>query len=65
RDYYIVDSMPVEVCRLSRSRRSRICREEVATSPDKGYCATQKIGNDMKQLSGRLAGKFSYTANNQ
>jgi hypothetical protein len=43
RDYYIVDSMPVEVCRLSRSRRSRICREEVATSPDKGYCAMQKM----------------------
>ncbi|KAA6323010.1 Tyrosine recombinase XerC [termite gut metagenome] len=25
----------------------------------------EKIGNDMKQLSGRLAGKFNYTANNQ
>lgn len=38
---FIVDSMPLEVCKLSRSWRSRICREEVFSSPDKGYCASQ------------------------
>ena len=27
-DYYIVDSMPLEVCKLSRSSRSHICKEE-------------------------------------
>ncbi|KAA6334433.1 hypothetical protein EZS27_017241, partial [termite gut metagenome] len=43
RDYYIVDSMPVEICRLSRSSRCRICKEDLHTYPDKGYCATQKI----------------------
>jgi len=40
-DYFIVDSMPLEVCRLSRSSRSRICKEDYHTAPDKGYCASQ------------------------
>ena len=38
---FIVDSMPLEVCRLSRSGRSTICREEPFSSPDRGYCASQ------------------------
>ena len=42
-DYYVVDSMPLEVCKLSRCNRSRICKENVETSPNKGYCATQKL----------------------
>jgi len=40
-DYYIVDSMPLEVCKLSRSARSHICKERFEDSPDKGYCASQ------------------------
>ena len=40
-DYYIVDSMPLEVCKLSRSSRSSICKEEYETAPNKGYCASQ------------------------
>lgn len=40
-DYFVVDSMPLEVCKLSRSSRSRICKENVYASPDKGYCASQ------------------------
>ncbi|KAA6310916.1 hypothetical protein EZS27_037866 [termite gut metagenome] len=43
RDYYIVDSMPLEVCKLSRSSRCCISKEDIHTSPDTGYCATQKI----------------------
>lgn len=39
--YYIVDSMPLEVCKLSRSSRSRICKEDYETAPNKGYCASQ------------------------
>jgi len=42
-DYYIVDSMPLEVCKLSRSNRSRICKENFETYPNKGYCSTQKV----------------------
>ncbi|WP_108822190.1 IS982 family transposase [Dysgonomonas sp. Marseille-P4361] len=40
-DYFIVDSMPLEVCKLSRSSRSCVCKEDYQTSPDKGYCASQ------------------------
>jgi len=40
-DHYIVDSMPLEVCKLSRSSRSRSCKEDYLTAPDKGYCASQ------------------------
>ena len=42
-DFYIVDSIPLEVCKLSRSSRSPICKEEYASAPDKGYCASQSI----------------------
>jgi Transposase DDE domain. len=41
--YFIVDSMPLEVCKLSRSSRSSICKESYQTSPDKGYCASQRM----------------------
>lgn len=40
-DYLIVDSMPLEVCKLSRSTRSSICRENFITAPNKGFCASQ------------------------
>lgn len=39
--YFIIDSMPLEVCKLSRSTRSKICKETNYASPDKGYCAAQ------------------------
>lgn len=39
---FIVDSMPLEVCKLSRSHRSKICKEVFETAPNKGYCASQK-----------------------
>ena len=42
-NYFIVDSMPLEVTKLSRSLRSNICREEFDTAPNKGYCASQKM----------------------
>jgi len=40
-DYFIVDSMPLEVCKLSRSSRSKICKGDTYAFPDKGYCASQ------------------------
>jgi hypothetical protein len=42
-DYFIVDSMPLEICKLSRSSRITICKEDYLTSPSKGYCASQKL----------------------
>ena len=41
-EYFIVDSMPLEVAKLSRSNRSRICKESYYSAPNKGYCASQK-----------------------
>lgn len=40
-DYFVIDSMPLEVCKLSRSYRSKICKEVQYAYPDKGYCASQ------------------------
>ena len=39
---YILDSMPLEVCKWSRNQRCRICKENIGTSPDRGYCASLK-----------------------
>lgn len=41
-NYFIVDSMPLEICKLSRSNRIKICQQDFLTSPSKGYCASQK-----------------------
>jgi len=40
-DCFIVDSMPLEVCKLSRSSRSKVCKEHTYAIPDKGYFASQ------------------------
>jgi len=42
-DYFVVDSMPLEVCKVSRSSRSTICKNEEYCYPDKGFCASQKM----------------------
>lgn len=39
-DYFIVDSMPLEVCKYSRSLRSNICKSNIETAPDRGFCAS-------------------------
>ena len=41
-DAFIVDSMPVEVCRFARAKRAKICKENFDTAPDFGYCAAQR-----------------------
>lgn len=40
-DCFIVDSMPLEICKVSRQNRVKICKEEYITSPEKGFCASQ------------------------
>lgn len=42
-DYFIVDSMPLEVCKYARSSRSKVCRDNFLTAPDRGYCASQRM----------------------
>lgn len=41
-DTYIVDSIPIPVCQIAREKRSKICRENFETAPDKGYSAVSK-----------------------
>jgi len=42
-DYFCIDSKPIEVCRLSRSKRCRIGKKEYRTAPEYGYCASQGV----------------------
>ena len=41
-DYFIVDSMPLEICKFARHRRIKICKKEFETAPSKGFCADRK-----------------------
>ena len=41
--HLLIDSMPIEICRPSRAKRSRICTQYDESSPDFGYCAAQKM----------------------
>jgi hypothetical protein len=40
-DVFIIDSMPLEICKISRANRSGICSTE-NIQPNFGYCAAQK-----------------------
>lgn len=42
-EYFIVDSMPLEVCRITRERRAKVCKESFETAPAKGFCASQNL----------------------
>lgn len=41
-DCFIVDSIPVPVCKLARENQLKVCRENFETAPDKGYSAIHK-----------------------
>jgi hypothetical protein len=41
-DVFAIDSMPIEICKLSREKRNKMGKESIHHSPDKGYCASQK-----------------------
>lgn len=41
-DYFVVDSMPVPICRNAREKRLKACCEVFETAPDKGYSAVNK-----------------------
>ena len=42
-DLYIVDSMPLEICKFSRANRSKICQEVEESAPNFGFCAAQNF----------------------
>lgn len=42
-NYFVVDSMPLEVCKISRASRSKICKDVDYAIPNKGFCASQNM----------------------
>lgn len=40
-DTFILDSMPIEVCKVARGKRARICLGDMHTAPEFGFCASQ------------------------
>lgn len=38
---FCVDSKPIEVCRMARSKRCKMGKDNFETSPNYGYCASQ------------------------
>ena len=40
-EVYAIDSMPLEICKLSRQERNKMGKEREYTRPDKGFCASQ------------------------
>jgi hypothetical protein len=41
-EVFAIDSMPLEICKLSREKRNKMGKESPHHWPDKGYCASQK-----------------------
>jgi len=41
-DTFVLDSMPVEICKFARAKRIKICKEHEETSPAFGYCSSQQ-----------------------
>lgn len=39
---YLVDSIPVPICKNARINRSKICKDDYETAPDRGYSAVNK-----------------------
>lgn len=42
-NYFVIDSMPLEVVKLSRGNSSKICKEDFYSSPNRGFCASQNM----------------------
>ncbi|MEJ7683428.1 MAG: hypothetical protein WKG06_37335 [Segetibacter sp.] len=41
-EVYAIDSMPIEICKLSRQQRNKMGKDSQRHQPDKGYCVSQK-----------------------
>ena len=40
-DYYIVESMLLEICKFASNRRIKICKKGFETEPSKGFCTSK------------------------
>lgn len=43
-DYFVVDSMPLEICKSARHRRIKICKKGFETAPLKGFVLLKTAG---------------------
>jgi hypothetical protein len=41
-DVFLVDSIPIPVCKNAREKQSKICKENFETAPDKGFSAVNR-----------------------
>ena len=41
-DTFLIDSMPLPICKFSRANRLKICKKDYETAPEFGYCAAQQ-----------------------
>ena len=46
-DVYLVDSIPLPICKLTREKQVKICKEQFETSPDKGCSAGQPANTSL------------------
>ena len=51
-DYFIVDSMPLEICKFARHRRIKIWKKEFETAPSKEFCASKNTWSYGYKLHG-------------
>ncbi len=42
-DTFVIDSMPIPICKFSRAKRLKVCKEAYETIPDYGFCAAQNM----------------------
>jgi hypothetical protein len=40
---FVIDSMPIPICKFQRAKRIKVCRESYYSAPDYGYCAAQNM----------------------
>lgn len=40
-EIFVIDSMPLEICKLARAERNKMGQDVSYAAPDKGYCASQ------------------------
>lgn len=63
-DFFLVDSKPVEVCRLARGKRCKMGQTgDFSKAPDFGYCASQNtyyFGYKLHAVCGLSGGVHSY-----
>lgn len=54
-DTFVVDSMPLAICKFSPAKRIKICKETFESLPDYGFCAAQNTTYFGYELHGTVS----------